>query len=77
MYMSVFLVIVHIEESVPCLSRDVLPRVKQILLIYRATFASTSRALGGRLDKGGKALAAQEFCHTVQRSSAVVSDFIL
>ena len=43
----------------------------------KATFASATRALGGRLDRGGKALAAQEFRHTIQRSSEVVSDFIL
>ena len=43
----------------------------------KATFTSATRALGGRLDRGGKALAAQEFRHTVQRSSEIVSDFIL
>ena len=43
----------------------------------KSTFISATRALGARLDRGGKALAAQEFRHTVQRSSEAVSDFIL
>lgn len=43
----------------------------------KSTFAAATKALGGRLDRGGKALAAQEFRHTVQQSSELVSDFIL
>ena len=43
----------------------------------KSTFISATRALGARLDRGGKALVAQEFHHTVQRSSEAVSDFIL
>ena len=35
----------------------------------KLAFASATRALSKRLDRGTKALAAQEFCHTTQQSS--------
>ena len=42
----------------------------------KSTFASATRALGSRLDRGGKALDAKKICHTVQQSSEAVADFI-
>ena len=43
----------------------------------KSTFAIATTALGSRLDRGGKTLAAQEFRHTVQQSVEAVLDFVL
>jgi len=43
----------------------------------KLSFASATRCLSKRLDRGTKALAAQEFRHTTQQSAESVSCFIL
>ena len=43
----------------------------------KSTFTIATTALGSRLDRGGKALATQEFHHTVQQSVEAVLDFVL
>ena len=42
----------------------------------RETYETATQALRTRLDPGGRALAAQDFCHTVQRESEAVGDFV-
>ncbi len=42
----------------------------------RASYAAASQALQGRLDPGGRALAAQDFRHTTQNEAEAVSDFV-
>ena len=42
----------------------------------REMFESAVDSLRIRLDPGGRALAAQDFCHTIQREQEPVSDFI-
>ena len=42
----------------------------------RETYETATQALRTRLDPGGRALAAQDFRHTVQRESEAVGDFV-
>lgn len=42
----------------------------------KKTYQSAIEALQSRLDPGGRALAAQDFCHTFQRDTESVGDFI-
>jgi len=42
----------------------------------KQSFKAATQALQNRLDPGCRALAAQDFCHTIQRGSESVSDFI-
>ena len=44
--------------------------------VDKQSFKAATWALQNRLDPGCRALAAQDFCHTIQRGSESVSDFI-
>ena len=69
------------EEKLWQLAGHLRGKVSQEWTLLPATdklvFAFATRALSKRLDRGTKALAAQEFCYTTQRSSESVSNFIL
>ena len=42
----------------------------------KSSYADAIQALCSCLDPGGRALAAQDFCHTVQDDTDLVADFI-